>query len=179
MKGKSLSHVQVLATPWTAAYHPIPPSVRVFSNESTLGMRWPKYCSFSFSISPSNEHSRLISLRMDWLDLLAVQGTLKSLLQHQSSKASILRILVESFPEVSWCSVTHSRHRFTTPTHPPMAAIFFPRLLFSIHSGMLEPAASPSKLHPLYTLSTVTRSLSLRYQWIPAVSLYFQAAYPL
>ena len=70
---------------------PIPPSVRVFSNESTLRMRWPKYWSFSFSISPSNEHPALISFRMDWLDLLAVQGTLKSLLQHHSSKASILQ----------------------------------------------------------------------------------------
>ena len=69
---------------------PIPPSIRVFSNESTLCMRWPKYWSFSFSISPSNEHLGLISFRMDWLDLLAVQGTLKSLLQHYSSKASIL-----------------------------------------------------------------------------------------
>src|SRR5574340_63382 len=70
---------------------PIPPSIRVFSNESTLCMRWPKYCSFSFSISPSNEHPGLISFGMDWLDLLAVQGTLKSLLQHHSSKVSILR----------------------------------------------------------------------------------------
>ena len=70
---------------------PIPPSIRVFSNESTLRMRWPKYWSFSFSISPSNEHPGLISFTMDWLDLLAVQGTLKSLLQHHSSKASILR----------------------------------------------------------------------------------------
>ena len=69
----------------------IPPSIRVFSNESTLYMRWPKYWSFSFSISPSKEHPGLISFRMDWLDLLAVQGTLKSLLQHHSSKASILR----------------------------------------------------------------------------------------
>ena len=72
---------------------PILPIIRVFSNESTLHMRWPKYCSFSFSIIPSNEHPGLISFRMDWLDLLAVQGTLKSLLQHHSSKASIL-----------WCS---------------------------------------------------------------------------
>ena len=72
---------------------PIPPSIRVFSNESTLPIRWPKYWSFSFSISPCNEHPRLISFRMDWLDLLAVQGTLKSLIQHHSSKASIL-----------WCS---------------------------------------------------------------------------
>jgi len=69
---------------------PIPPSIRVFSNESTLRMRWPKYWSFSFNISLSNEHSRLIS-RMDWLELLAVQGTLKSLLQHRNSKASILQ----------------------------------------------------------------------------------------
>ena len=72
---------------------PIPPSIRVFSNVSTLRMRWPNYWSFSFSMSPSNEHPGQISFRMDWLDLLAVQGTLKSLLQHHSSKASIL-----------WCS---------------------------------------------------------------------------
>ena len=70
-----------------------PPSIRIFSNESTLRMRWPKYWSFSFSISPSCEHARLISFRMDWLDLLAVQGTLKSLLQHHNLKASVL-----------WCS---------------------------------------------------------------------------
>ena len=69
------------------------PNIRVFSNQSTLRMRWPNYWSFSFSISPSNEHPGLISFRMDWLDLLAVQGTLKSLLRHHSSKASIL-----------WCS---------------------------------------------------------------------------
>ena len=70
---------------------PVPPSIRVFSNESTLCMRWPKYCSFSFSIIPSKEHPGLISFRMDWLDLLAVQGTLKSLLQHHRSKASFLQ----------------------------------------------------------------------------------------
>ena len=70
---------------------PILPSIKVFSNESTLRMRWPKYWSFSLSISPSNEHPGLISFRMDWLDLLAVPGTRKSLLQHHSSKASILR----------------------------------------------------------------------------------------
>ena len=69
---------------------PIPPSIRVFSNESALLIRWPKYWSFNFNISPSNEHSGLISFRMDWLDLLAVQGTLKSLLQHHSSKPSII-----------------------------------------------------------------------------------------
>ena len=70
---------------------PIPPSIRVFSNESTVHMRWSKYWIFSFSISPSNEHSGLISFRMHWLDLLAVQGTLKSLLQHHSSKALIFQ----------------------------------------------------------------------------------------
>ena len=70
---------------------PTPPSIRVFSNESTLRMRWPKYWSFSLSIIPSGEHPGLISFRMDWLDLLAVQGTLKSLLQHHSSKASVLQ----------------------------------------------------------------------------------------
>ena len=123
---QSLSHVQLFATPWTAARqaslsitnswsflklmsiesvmpsnrlifcHPlllpsIFPSIRVFSNESALCIRWPKYWSFSFCISPSNEYSGLISFRMDWLDLLSVQGTLKSLLQHHSSKASILQ----------------------------------------------------------------------------------------
>ena len=121
-----LSHVQLFATPWTAAHQAswsitnsrsllkftstesvmpsnhlilcrpllllpsIFSSIRVFSNESALRIRWPKYWSFNFSISPSNEHCGLISFRMDWLDLLAAQGTLKSLLQHHSSKASIL-----------------------------------------------------------------------------------------
>ena len=70
---------------------PIPPSIRVFSNESALRMKWPKYWSFSFSSGPSNEHPGLVSFRMDWLDLLAVQGTLKSLHQHHSSKASIIQ----------------------------------------------------------------------------------------
>ena len=123
---QSLSHVRLIATPWTAAHQTslsitssqsllklmsitsvmpfnhlilccpllllpsIHPSIKVFSNESTLRMRWPKYWSFSFNISPSNEHPGLISFRMDWLDLLAVQGILKSL-QHHSSKASILQ----------------------------------------------------------------------------------------
>src|SRR5574340_581400 len=82
---------------------PILPSIRVFSNESTLHMRWPKYWSFSFSIIPSKEIPGLISFRMDWLDLLAVQGTLKSLLQHHSSKASIL-----------WCSAFFT----VQPSHP-------------------------------------------------------------
>ena len=86
---------------------PIPPSIRVFSNESTLRMRWPKYWSFSFSIIPSKEHPGQISFRMDWLDLLAVQGTLESLLQHHSSKVSIL-----------WCSAFFTvqlSHPYMTP----------------------------------------------------------------
>ena len=86
---------------------PIPPSIRVFSSESTLLMRWPKYLSFSFSISPSNEHPGLISFRMDWLDLPAVQGTLKSLLQHHSSKASI-------FWHSAFYTVQHSHPYMTT-----------------------------------------------------------------
>ena len=86
---------------------PIPPSIRVFSNQSTLHMRWPKYWSFSFSISPSNEHPGLISFRMDWLDLLTVQGTLKRLLQHHIPKGSIL-----------WCSAFFTvqlSHPYMTP----------------------------------------------------------------
>ena len=82
---------------------PIPPSIRFFSNESALHRRWPKYWSFSFNISTSNEHPRLISFRMDWLYLLAVQGTLKSLLQHHSSTASILQ---------------HSAFFTVQPSHP-------------------------------------------------------------
>ena len=116
---QSLSRVQLFMTPWTAAHSQsllkltsiesvmpsshliscylllllpsIFPSIRVFSSESVLCIRWPKYWSFTFSISPSNEYSRLISFRIDWLDLLAVQGTLKSLLQHHRSKALILK----------------------------------------------------------------------------------------
>ena len=85
---------------------PIPPSIRVFSNESTLRMRWPKYWSFSCTISPYNEHPGLISFRMDWLDLLVVQGTLKSLLQHHSSKAAILQCLAFFIVQLS--------HRYMT-----------------------------------------------------------------
>ena len=95
----SMSTKVVIPSNYLIFYHPllllpsIFPSIRVFSSESVLPIRWPKYWSFSFSISPSNEYSGLISLRMDWLDLLAVQGTLKSHLQHHSTKSSIL-----------WCS---------------------------------------------------------------------------
>ena len=94
---KPMSIVSVMPSNHLILCHPrlllpsIFPSIRVFSNESVLRIRWPKYWSFSFNISPSNEHSGLISFRMDWLDLLALQGTLKSIPQHHSSKASILR----------------------------------------------------------------------------------------
>ena len=92
---KPMSIESLMPSSHLILWHPllpsIFPSIRVFSNESALHIRWPKDWSFSFSITPSNEYSRLISFRMDWLDLFAVQGTLKSLLQHHSSKASILR----------------------------------------------------------------------------------------
>ena len=89
---------------------PIPPSIRVFSNESGLHVRWSKYCSFNLNISPSNEHPGLISFRMDWLDLLAVPGTLKSLLQHHSPKASILRCS-------AFFKVTLKSRRFSHSAH--------------------------------------------------------------
>jgi len=89
IKSVMLSNHLILCRP-LLLLPPIPPSIRVFSNESTLRIRWPRYWSFSFNISPSNKHPGLISFRMDWLDLLAVQGTHKSLLQHHSSKSSIL-----------------------------------------------------------------------------------------
>ena len=90
------------------------PSIRVFSNESALRIRWPKYWSFSFSIGPSSEHSGLISFRMDWLDLLAVQGTLKSLLQHHSSKASILRCSAFFYSQLSYPYVTTGKTKALT-----------------------------------------------------------------
>ena len=102
---------------------PIPPSIRVFSNESTLHTRWPKYWSFSFSISPSNEHPGLISFRMDWLDLLAVQGTLKSLLQHHRSKASIL-----------WCSAFFTV-QFSHP-YSSKVAQSFPTICYPMDSSL-------------------------------------------
>ena len=92
----------LLLPPWVFS------SIRVFSNESVLRIRWPKYGSFSFSISPSNEYSALISFRMDWLDLLAVQGILKSLIQHHSSKASILRCS-DILGNSKWQNVTEAR----------------------------------------------------------------------
>ena len=142
---QSLSHVQLFATPWTAACQAslsitnaqsllklmsiesvmpsnhlilccpllllpsVFPSIRVFSNESVLRIRWPKYWSFSFSISPSNEYSRLISFRIDWLDLFAVQGALKSLFQHHSLKASVLWFSAFFLVQVSHTYMTNGK----------------------------------------------------------------------
>ena len=101
---------------------PIPPSIRVFSNESALHMRWPKYWSVSFSISPSNEHPGLISLRMDWLDLLAVQGTLKGLLQHHSSKGSFFVSQLSLWPNFhihnDYCVAVRRIRRALLPKSP-------------------------------------------------------------
>ena len=98
------------------------PNIRVFSNESVLPIRWPKYWSFSFSISPSNEHPGLISFRMDWLDLLTVQGTLKSLLQHHSSKASILRHSAFFIVQLSYPYVTTGKTIALTSSNLAAAA---------------------------------------------------------
>jgi len=107
------------------------PSIRVFSNESVLRIRWPKYWSFSFSISPSNEYSVLISFRMDWLDLLAVQGTLKSLLQHHSSKASIL------WPS-AFCIVQLSHPYMTTGKNITLTRQTFAGKVMSLLYNMLS-----------------------------------------
>ena len=123
---------------------PIPPSIRLFSNESTLCMRWPKYWSFSFSISHSKEHPGLISFRMDWLDLLAVQGTLRSLLQHHSSKASIL-----------WCSAF-----FTVQRSHPKAFWKTLRIVFDQIPG--HPVAQSIWLIKLAIIITITYDISWR-----------------
>ena len=120
------------------------PSIRVLPNESTLRMRWPKYWSFSFSISPSNEHPGLISFRMDWLDLLAVQGTLKSLLQHHSSKASILR-------HSAFFTVQLSHPYLTTGKTIALTKQTFKFSLFTPYpiTGGRAPARIPKSVWPL------------------------------
>ena len=124
---------------------PIPPSIRVFSNESTLCMRWPKYLSISFSISPSKEHPGLISFRMDWLDLLAVQGTLKSLLQHHSSKASILRLS-------AFFTVQLSHPYMTTGKTIALTRWTFVGKVMSLLLNMLSAAAAAKSLQSCLTL---------------------------
>ena len=106
--GDAIQPSHLLSSPSPPA--PIPPSIRVFSNESTLRMRWPKYWSFSFSIIPSKEIPGLISFRMNWLDLLAVQGTLKSLLQHHSSKVSILQFSAFFIVRLSYSYITTGKN---------------------------------------------------------------------
>jgi len=116
------------------------PSIRVLSNVSALCIRWPKYWSFSFNISPSNEHPGLISFRMDWLDLLAVQGTLKSLLQHHSSKASIYQHSAFFIIQLS--------HPYMTPAHN-FPSIPFPfKMLHNIEQSSLGYTVGPSFLCP-------------------------------
>ena len=132
---------------------PIPPSIRVFSNESTLRMRWPKYCSFSLSISPSNEHPGLVSFRIDWLYLLAVQGTHRSLLQHHSSKASIL-----------WCSafftVQFSHPYMTTGKTIALTRQTFVGKIISLLSNMLSRSV----------ITFLARSKRLLISWLQSPS---------
>ena len=152
----------------------IVPSIKVFSNESALHIRWPKYWSFSFSISPSNEHSGLISFRMDWLDLLAVQGTLKSLLQHHSSKASSLRqsaffIVQLSHPYVTTGkTIALTRLTFVGQVMSLLFNIlsrlviaFFPRSKNLLISWLQSPSAVilESKKRKSDTVSTVSPSI--------------------
>ena len=154
---------------------PIPPSIRVFSNESTLRIRWPKYWSFSFSISLSNEHPGLISFRMDWLDLLAVQGTLKSLLQHHSSYASILWhsaffIVQLSHPYMTTGkTIALTRWTFVGKVMSllfnmlsRLVTAFLPRSKCLLISWLQPPSAvilEPKKIKPS-TVSTVSPSIS-------------------
>ena len=149
---------------------PIPPSIRVFSNESTLCMRWPNYWSFSFSTSPSSEHPRLISFRMDWLDLLAVQGTLKRLLQHHSSEASILQCSVQlSHPSMTTGkTIALTRRTFVGKVMSllfnmlsRLVIIFLPRSKHLLISWLQSPSAvilEPKKTKSA-TVSTVSPSI--------------------
>ena len=136
----------------------IPPSIRVFSNESTLHMRWPKYWSFSFSINPSSEHSGLISFRMGWLDLLAVQGTLKSLLQHHSSEASI-------FWHSAFFTVQISHPYMTTGKTIALTRWTFVEKVMSLLSNM------PSRL----VITFLPRSKHLLISWLQSASADFGA----
>src|SRR5574340_1074855 len=167
---------------------PIPPSIRVFSNESTLLMRWPKYWSFSFSISPSKEIPGLISFRMDWLDLLAVQGTLKSLLQHHSSKASIIRRSVFFTVQLSHPymttgkTITLTRWTFVGKVMSlllnmlsRLVITFLPRSKHPLISWLQSPSAvilEPKKIKS-DTVSTVFPSISHEVMGLDAMILVF------
>ena len=144
---------------------PIPPSIRVFSNESTLGMRWPKYWSFSFSISPSKEHPGLISFRMDWLDLLAVQGTLKSLLQHQfksvNSSASAFFTVQLSHPYMTiGKTIALTRRIFVGKV---MSLLF--NMLSSTLAWKIPWTEGPVRLQSMW-------SLKVRHDWVTSLSLF-------
>ena len=152
---------------------PIRPSIRVFSNESTLHIRWPKYWNFSFSISPSSEHPGLISFRLDWLDILAVQGTLRNLLQHQSSKASIFWRSAFFTVQLSYpCMTTGKTIALTRRTFvgkvmsllfnmlSRLVITFLPRSKRLLISWLQSPVIlEPPKLKS-YTVSTVSPSIS-------------------
>ena len=134
---------------------PIPPSIRIFSNESTLRMRWPKYWSFTFSIIPSKEIPGLISFRMDWLDLLAVQGTLKSLFQHHSSKASILRCLAFFTVQLSYPYMTAGKTiALTRQTCVGKVMSLLFNVLSRLVIAFLPRSLSVCKFLPPYTLMT-------------------------
>ena len=166
----------------------ISPSIRVFSNESVLHIRWPKYWSFSFSISPSNECSGLISFRMDWLDLLAVQGTLKSLLQHHSSKASILQHSVFFMVQLLHPYVTTGRTKALTRRLfvekvmsllcnmlSSLVITFLPRSKRLLISWLQSPSAvilEPPKIKS-DTVSTVSPSISHEVMGPDAMILVF------
>src|SRR5574337_625735 len=167
---------------------PIPPSIRVFSNESTLRMRWLKYWSFSFSIIPSKEHPGLISFRMDWLDLLAVQGTLKSLLQHHRSKASILRLSAFFTVQLSHPYMTTgktialTRRTFVGKvmslllnTLSRLVITFLPRSKHLLISWLQSPSVvilEPRKIKS-DTVSTVSPSISLEVVGLDAMIFVF------
>ena len=167
---------------------PIPPSIRVFSNESTLRMRWPKYWSFSFSISPSNEHPGLISFRMDWLDILAGQGTLKSLLQHHTAKASIFQHSVFFTVQLSHPYMTTGKTIALTRrtfVGKVMSLLFnmLSRLIITFHSKskcllvlwLQSPSAvilEPPKIKS-DTISTVSPSISCEVMGPDAMILVF------
>ena len=166
----------------------IPPSIRVFSNESTLHMRWTKYWSFSFSIIPSKEHPGLISFRMDWLDLLAIQGTLKSLLQHHSSKASILQcsdLFTVQFSHpymTSGKTIALTRRTFVGKVMSllfnmlsSLVIIFLPRSKCLLISWLQFPSAviwEPPKIKSA-TVSSVSPSISHEVMGLDAMILVF------
>ena len=146
---------------------PIPLSIRVFSNESTLHMRCPRYWSFSFSIIPSNEHPGLISFRMDWLDLLAVQGTLKSLLQHHSSRASILR-------RWAFFTVQLSHPYMTTgKTIALTRRTFVGKVIASAYIPQLVALSSIFKANNMASLSNPASSMSLSLSLLPTSTFFW------